>query len=192
MSLKFKILSVIGLSLSIAGFSAVVSAQDTTTTQKDTTIQKDNHHKFERQGRRGEGPGFGGPRRGGPEGIVRGLRELNLTDAQKQQIHTILESNKPDQANFEEIRPLMEAKRNGTITAEQQEKLKAFHEQGRQKMEAVREQILNVLTAEQKQQLEQKRQEMEKRREQWQKNQPSTKTDKPTTDKPAAAKPTTN
>ena len=86
----------------------------------------------------------------------------------------------------------MEAKRNGTITAEQQEKLKAFHEQGRQKMEAVREQILNVLTPEQKQQLEQKRQEMEKRREQWKKNQPSTKTDKPTTDKPAAAKPTTN
>lgn len=179
-----------GLALAIGGFAGAASAQDTTTTPKQDKVEK--NEKFERRGdigRHGDGEGFRGPGKGGPEGLLRGLRELNLTDAQKQQIHTILESNKPDQANFDEMKTLMEAKRGGTITAEQQDRLKTLRQQGREKMESVHKQVLDVLTAEQRQQLEAKqkerREQMEQRRDQWKK-------DKPATDKPAVSKPTNN
>src|SRR5437868_1761134 len=145
MSLNIKLLSVAGLSLAV--FAGAALAQDTTTTSKQDNVQKKD--KFERRGGlggHGDGEGFREPGKGGAEGMLRGLRELNLTDAQKQQINTILESNKPDPANFEEMRTLMEAKRGGTITAEQQERLKTLRQQGREKMEAVHKQVLDVLT----------------------------------------------
>ena len=87
------------------------------------------------------------------------FRALNLTDAQKEQIKQIREANKANKADFDAIRPLMEAKRDGTITAEQKAQLKAFREDRQAKCKAVHEQMLNVLTAEQKATLEQKRTE---------------------------------
>src|SRR5690349_4154642 len=98
---KIRFFMVAVLTLAFGVFVGTVAAQDTATTQKpDQTTQKPD--KFERRGGRpdGAGPGFGGPRRGGPDGMLREFRDLNLTDAQKEQIHTILESNKPDQTSM--------------------------------------------------------------------------------------------
>lgn len=47
-------------------------------------------------GRQGHGgPGFGGP--GGPGGMLAMLHQLNLTDAQKQQIKAMMDENRPAQ-----------------------------------------------------------------------------------------------
>ena len=117
--------------------------------------------------------------------MMRGFRELNLTDAQKEQIHTILEANKPDKSQFESLRPLMEAKRNGTITAEQTDQLDAFKAADASKTpKESKQQILAVLTAEQHAQLEKQKQEWKQKRQerkqmrQERKNKQTTQTDK--------------
>jgi len=169
MSTKLRFLFVSILALAFGVFVGTAAAQDTTTTQKQDQpgVQKpergDKRGGFGRHD--GAGPGFRGPGRGGPEGMLREFRDLNLTDAQKQQIHTILESNKPDQATMDQMRTLMEARRNGTLTDDQKQQLKTLRQQQGEKMRTVHEQVINVLTPEQKQQLEARRQEMKQR---WQ------------------------
>jgi Spy/CpxP family protein refolding chaperone len=88
------------------------------------------------------------------------------------------------------MKALREARQNGTeLTADQKAQLKAAREAQRAKMQSVHEQIMNVLTPEQKQQLDAKHQEMQKR---WKDRRPNAPgTDKPATDKPAT-KPTSN
>ena len=107
------------------------------------------------------------------------LKGVNLTDAQKAQIKQIREANKPNPADFEAIKPLMEAKRNGTITADQQAQLKAFRQAREAKMESVRQQIEAVFTADQKAQIEKNKAEMKanrnelrQKREDWRKDHP--------------------
>ena len=159
MSLKNKFISVITLAFAVVALTTFASAQDTTKTDTDTTQKQE---KRERRGGFGNRDGMGGKRRGG---MMRGFRELNLSDTQKEQIRTIMQANRPDQATMEEMRTLHQAKRDGTITAEQQERMKALKEQAREKGKSVHQQVLAVLTPEQLQQLEQKKQEMKQRRE---------------------------
>lgn len=189
MSSKFKFISVLTVAGAIAVFSGASLAQDTT----NTTPQPDKagHHRGDGHGRRGPGgpEGFHGPRGGGF--MMRGLmKDVNLTDAQKEQIKQIREANKPNPADFEKIRTLMEAKRNGTITADQEAQLKAFHEARKAKEESVRQQIEAIFTPEQKAQIEKNKADMKARgeefkekREEWRKNHqnatPSTTTSKP-------------
>lgn len=188
---KFKFNMVAAFILALGVFAGAALAQDTTTTPKQDNTQKQD--KFERRGGFGKrgGEGFrGGMHRGGPEGMLRMFRDLNLTDAQKAQIKTILDTNKPDQATMDQMKALREARQNGTeLTADQKAQLKAAREAQRAKMQSVHEQIMNVLTPEQKQQLDAKHQEMQKR---WKDRRPNAPgTDKPATDKPAT-KPTSN
>jgi len=63
------------------------------------------------------------------------------------------------------MKTLFEAKRNGTLTADQQERMKTLKQQAREKGAAVHQQILAILTPEQLQQLEAKKAEMKQRRE---------------------------
>jgi Spy/CpxP family protein refolding chaperone len=181
MSLKNKFFSVITLAFAVAMFSTFVSAQDTTKTDTDTTQQQ---QKWERRGggkRDGMGRGFRDGKRGGG-GMMRGFRELNLTDAQKEQIRTIMQANRPDQATMEEMRTLHQAKRDGTLTAEQQERIQTLKKQGFEKGQAVHQQILAILTPEQLQQLKQKQEEMkqkwEQRKQMRQQNQQTPQTEK--------------
>ena len=171
MSVKRKIISGIVSALAVVSFTTFVAAQDTSAdkSQQDSTQKQEKRERRERRGgkREGDRDGMRGGRRGG---MMRGFRELNLTDAQKQQIHSIMEANKPDKSSFEAIRPLMEAKRNGTITNEQTEQLKAFRQQQKQKGEQVRAQVLAILTTEQKAQLEKQQQEWKQKREERKQN----------------------
>ena len=175
MSIKTRLSSLITLALAFFVFAAIASAQDSgTTTQPNTEQKQDRHWGKHRDGKGGDMHRMGG---------MMGFRDLNLTDAQKAQIKTIHDANRPDPGTLQEMKTLRDAKRNGTITPEQTEQLKALRKQQREKMESVHQQVLAILTPEQRQQLDQKREEMKKRweerRQQRQQNAPPT-TDKPT------------
>lgn len=150
------LLAVAGATVLVAGGAFAQEATSPTVTDK----KADGQFKGEGGGRKfGKRHGFG--MRGGF------FRGLNLTDAQKEQIKQIREANKPTGENFEAIRALHKAKRDGTITADQEAQLKAFREQRRANAKQVREQLLAILTPEQKAQLEQRKAEMKQRREEF-------------------------
>lgn len=164
MSLKNKFFSILTVALGIVVFSTFTMAQDTTAPAPE---------KVEKRAKGGHGFGkdkldhkvFGG-RHGDPGkrgGMMRGLRGINLTDAQKAQVKSIMEANKPDSAIMEEARTIRKAKHDGTITAEQQARFTALKTQAREKVRSMHEQIQAVLTSEQKAQIEAKRQEMKQR-----------------------------
>ena len=183
MSLKNKLYSILTVAIAVVAFSTFTLAQDEKATTPAPDKEKAGKH-FKGEGREfgrheGRGEGFG-HRHGG---MMRMMHELNLTEEQKTQIHSIMDANKPDQATRDEMHTLFEAKRSGTLTAEQQTRLDALKEQAGAKMKSVHEQILNVLTAEQKTQLEQKKTEMKQRREEFRKER-ETRRQQPT---PAAA-----
>ena len=181
------------VAISVAAFSVFTFAQDkTTTTATPDKVEKPakrdgrefgnrefHKRKFDREGF-GE-RGFGG--RHGERGMMGMMRGINLTDAQKEQLRAIREANRPDKAVMEEIRTIMTAKRDGTITAEQQARLTALKTQAREKGKSVHEQIQGILTAEQKAQIEQRKQEMKQRFEERRLERQQRKAP-PTTDKP--------
>lgn len=204
MSLKNKIFSIITLGAGVVVLSTAAFAQDDKTApaapaapqkaEKPFKRGEFGHRKFGRPGMPGR-EGFAGKRmgRGGKmRGGMMGLgRDLNLTDTQKAQIKSIMEANKPDKANFDQLKAIREARKNGTpITDEQKQQMKAFREQAQAKAKSVREQIKNVLTADQKAQIEKRREEMKTRREEMQKRFEERRQNRPA--KPAApAKPKT-
>jgi Spy/CpxP family protein refolding chaperone len=126
----------------LTAFGAVVSAQQPAT-----------QNPAEGPGRmgRGEGRDFRrGPRpgRGFGPGMV---RELNLTDDQKQQVRTIIQQSfTGSKATREELRQLGEKRRQGALTAEEQARAKTLHEQMRASMKDTRTKISGLLTVEQK------------------------------------------
>jgi len=103
-------------------------------------------------GRRGHGPrGPGGP---GMLGLA-ALRELNLTDDQKQQIQKITEANfESTKTQREELRQLMQKRFQGTLTAGEQARAKTLHEQMQTSMKDTESKIAAILTPEQKAKLE--------------------------------------
>ena len=163
MSLINRFSSILTVAIAVFAFSTFTLAQE----DKAATPapEKDKAEKYSK-GHKGYGMGKHGWKRGiRHHGMMRMMHKLDLTESQRTQIRAIREANKPDQAAREEMRSLFEAKRSGTITAEQQARLTAIKEQKKANAKNVREQILNVLTAEQKAQLEQKKAEMKQRRE---------------------------
>jgi len=180
MSLRVRFLSLLAVSAAFAVLTVSASAQDSA--QKpapDGTVAgptKDGRGFGMRRGNEG----FRGDR---ARGMMPELRGINLTDTQREQIRSIHQSNKPDEAFMQEMRTLMDAKRSNSLTPEQQARIKELHNQGRQRGEAVRNQILAVLTPEQLQQVEQNRQEMKKRFEERRQMRDQRK-QAPQTDKP--------
>ena len=118
MSLKNKLFSGFTLAAAVFAFSAIGMAQEvsTTTTTTDKTEKVKGDHRG--HGKRGMGRGeFGGKfGRGGHRGMMghRGMgmfRFVELTEAQKVQLRTIHEANKPSQELREEMMTLHAAKR---------------------------------------------------------------------------------
>jgi periplasmic protein CpxP/Spy len=115
---------------------------------------------------RGEGRGFG--RGAGPEGGFGPglLRELNLTDDQKQQVRTILQQSLGGSKTArEELRQLGEKRRQGTLTTEEEARARTLHEQMRASMKDTETKIASVLTAEQKAKIEELRKERKAKHE---------------------------
>ncbi|MBA2333672.1 MAG: Spy/CpxP family protein refolding chaperone [Acidobacteriota bacterium] len=164
MSLKNKFFSVITLSVAVVAYSTFASAQDSTTTNSSDSVERQEKRERKGLGKRGEhGKGMRGGRHGG---IMRGVRGLDLTDAQKEQLRVIHENNKPNEAVRQELQAIRQAKRDGgTITAEQKDRLKALRLQSREKAAQIHQQVLAILTSEQRQQLETRKEQMRKKRE---------------------------
>ncbi len=187
MSFNSKVITLLATAGAFALFSVAVSAQDkpaTPQSDKAEKVQKgDKEFGRGRFGKQGMGPGRMGMRMGMRGGGMMGMfRGLDLTDAQKTQIQSILAANrpKPTDANREEMRTLMLARRTGTLTTAQEDRLKAIRSGAQEKAKAVHEQLLGVLTAEQKATLEQRRKNMmdrmQQRRQRTEQKTPPSKT----------------
>ena len=160
MSSKF--FSISTLAVAVFAFSAISFGQDVKTEAPKADQAGKGHHDGVRKGHRGGK--FG---RHMMRGMRGGFAALQLTDAQKEQLKAVREANKLDRSKFEAIRPLMQAKRAGTITADQQAQLDAFKKEMRANRLAMRQQMLAILTPEQKATLEQRKTEMKQRREEF-------------------------
>lgn len=168
MSLKNKILTTAALTLAVGAFSTFASAQTGGTEAPNGSVEKQEKRGKGYGKRGGSGEGMRGGKHGGGKFGLRGLRGLNLTDAQKEQVRTIMKANRTaSQASHEEFRALRQARRSGALTAEQQTKLETLRGQMKQNAEALKSQIDAILTAEQRTQLEQQKAEKQQRREQF-------------------------
>ena len=88
-------------------------------------------------------------------GMLRGFRQLNLTDQQKQQARPIMQTQfQGTQAQRQEMRQLMQKRRAGTLTAQDETRAKELRQQLMQSRQGVRTQLMNILTADQKAKLE--------------------------------------
>ena len=182
MAIRSKLFSLFTLAFAVTAFTVVASAQETAPAPKEGD-KKLERGEGKREGFGRHGGKFGdrmGGRHGGP-----GMRELHgitLTDAQKEQLKTIHEANKPSQETIDQMKAFGEARRNGTLTDAQKEQMKQFRETQRAKMESVHSQILAILTPEQKAQIEQRKAERQKRMEEHRQLRQQKKTEAKPTD----------
>ena len=130
------------------------------------------------QSPQGGGPGIGGPGRGGMRGGPRGfggpmgdlgLRGIDLTDAQREQLRTIMESHKQE---FEAVRTKLREAHQGLATATNAQTVDEAAIRARSTALAtaladdailrakVRVEVNGILTAEQLQQLQERRGEV--------------------------------
>src|SRR5439155_1853322 len=88
------------------------------------------------------------------------LRELNLSDDQKQQVRTIIQQSfESSKTTREELRPLGEKRRQSTLTSDEETRARTLHEQMRASMKDTETKIAAVLTTEQKARAESLRKE---------------------------------
>ena len=146
------------VAVAVFAFSTFTLAQDEKAAATDKEKAEKHYKGHGQDGHNGHGKRHHG-------GMMRMFHDLNLSDEQKMQIKSIIDANKPDQSVRDEMRTLFEAKRNGTLTAEQQTRIDALKEQAKANKQAIHQQIEAVLTAEQKAQLKQKKAEMKQRRD---------------------------
>jgi protein CpxP len=187
MSLKLRFISTLAVAGTVAAFSTFAAAQDTKTetpAKAPEKVEKPFKGYHPGMGKFG-GRGFGGKMHG--RHMMRGfMRGIELTEAQKEKFRSLREANKPDQATMDEMRSLMQAKRSGTLTADQETRFKTLREERQAKAKATHEQMMNLLTPEQKAQMEKNKLEMKQRMEQFRQKREQFRKQKPdgTTDKP--------
>ena len=138
-------------------FSLPVFAQQASTTQ-DTQEQPGKHWHRGGHGTRG-GMGM--------------FRELDLSDAQKQQARAIIERyQESTKAQREEMRQLYQQKgqsANGTLDAQSQARAEALRNELRETHQRMRDELLTILTPDQRAKWEQLQQERKAQREEWRK-----------------------
>lgn len=153
--------SVLALAITLA-FGASVFAQQPQTGSADAQKQQQGREGKRRGGPRG--PGFG----------MRGLRELNLSETQREQARAIFarfaETIRPQR---EQLMQLREQKREGTATADAEERAKAIRAQIHESEKAMRVELLGILTQEQRARLEEMEQERKARRDEMRKRRQS-------------------
>ena len=130
-------------------FGAVAFAQQPTPQTQNATPGVQRRQGFGQMGRRRA------MRRRAMLGGFRALRQLNLTDAQKQQARTIIQTNfAGTKATRQELAQLRRQWREGTLTPEGLARAKELRKQLRDSRQGVRNQLAGILTPEQKAKLE--------------------------------------
>lgn len=159
MSLHSKLRGVcLGLIIAVASGAGAAFAQQAGTAQQD-----DAPTKMQREGRRGE-------RRGKRDhkmmGMMRVLRELNLTDAQQAQARAIFErfaeSTRPQREALQQLGGQYE---QGTPSEETRARAKQLRGEIREAMKLARTEVVAILTPEQRTSLEQMELERKARHE---------------------------
>jgi len=146
-------------SLVLVASSLAVARQ----TQTPAPTAPDSVQRPNRPGRFGMHGGRGMRR----ERMGAGLRELNLTDEQKEQTRAIVQRQLTStKAQREELFQLREKRLAGTFTADDETRAKALHQELAQMRRSIHDEISGVLTPEQRTQLEQMREARKTRREQ--------------------------
>lgn len=108
--------------------------------------------------RHGKGGGGGGGHEMG--GMIRMLRDLNLTEAQRTQASAIVERHMANtKAQREELLKMREGREQGTLTPESETRMKELRRGMRESTNNMRGEIVAILTPEQRTQLEQMQQE---------------------------------
>ncbi|HEV2704693.1 MAG TPA: hypothetical protein VGV59_02140 [Pyrinomonadaceae bacterium] len=143
----------------VAGMSAVGFAQQT---PQDGAGDAAGQHERMGHGRKGGRHGKMGKHGGG----LRGLRALNLTDAQREQVRTARENHaRRTQTQREELRELFVIRRQGNeLTAEQKARASQLRAELDASAQNFHNELLNLLTPEQRTQFEQQIQERKARR----------------------------
>ena len=117
----------------------------------------------QQEGREGRGRREG---RGGPGFGMRGLRELNLSDAQREQAHAIFQRfSETIRPQREQLMELRKQSRDGNAPADAEEKAKTLRAQIRESEKAMRTELLGILTPEQRTKLEEIEKEQKARRD---------------------------
>ena len=130
-------------------FGAVAFAQQPSPQTQNPTPGAQQRQEFGQMGRRRA------MRRRTTMGGFRVLRQLNLTDAQKQQARTIIQNNfASTKATREELANLRSQRREGTLTPEGMARAKELRKQLQESRPGVRNQLAGILTPDQKAKLE--------------------------------------
>lgn len=184
MTVRNRLFTVLSSLLVVFAVSTFALAQETTTKQDDSGVKATKEgrgfgrHEGKRGGkdgkfgRKGHGKGFGHRGGFGRGGGMRGFHALNLSEDQKGQLKNLHESFRTaNEANFKEMHTLFQQKREKTITADGEARMKALGEQMKAARVGLKASSEGILTAEQRTQLEtmktERKQKMEERRKLW-------------------------
>ena len=169
MFLRKSLFGVVGIMLAVGMGVYAQETQSQPPSTQDDTLQRDRVERMERRRERLEDREGRGLReaRERHRGMGRMMRELNLTEEQRQQSRAIvqrgLESTKVQR---EELFKLREKRIAGTFTADDEARARALHQEIRTAMQGVRTEMDGLLTAEQKAKLEGLKKERKERMEQ--------------------------
>jgi len=149
------------LTVGLAAILSTMAFAQTPAPQDGTTNNDALHGRHGKMGRMGK------HRRGGGHHMGFGLRRLNLSDVQRGQLRDIeARYSQNSRAQREEMRQLFELRRQGTtLTPEQQTRAQQLRTELRANGEQMHNEILALLTPEQREQLKQMREERKARRE---------------------------
>lgn len=126
-------------------------------------VQQEGNGQPQRENRMGRRPG--GPGKRGHGGVIRLMSQLNLTDAQQQQVRAIQQRFETStKTQREELRRLHESNEGAEPSADAQARMQTLRAEVEQAMRSTHEEMLAVLTAEQRTQLEQLVKEQKARR----------------------------
>ncbi len=143
----------------ILGLGAVAIAQQPQNPSPDGSRRPDGHDRMGQA--EGHRRGRMGRQRGGE---LRGLRELNLTEAQSQQQRAITQRHlETIKLQREELFKLREKRTQGTFTADDEKRARALRQEIHNSMQAMHSEIEGILTPEQRTKLEQIRAEQKTR-----------------------------
>jgi len=168
MFLRKSLFGVVGIMLAVGMGVYAQETQSQTPSTQDDTLQRDRLERMERRRERLD-ERAGRELRDGRErngGMGRIMRELNLTEEQRQQSRAIMQRRlESTKAQREELFKLREKRIAGTFTAEDEARARALHQEMRTAMEGARNEMDGVLTTEQKTKLEGLRKERKERME---------------------------